>query len=321
MFRSRHLQSQPSRPLLPLTDDQIVDLGIRIYGKGYWLVNDPSRYITMDLVSLGVDKEYLGAQGYDHFVYWPDYVVAGRISEIVKRFQEAGVTHVHISELHRISDGKMGSFQQKVPLTEEIIWRNSLDPLNPVHQKFILDLSKKNSQGKRVALIPYSFYEGKLVFLLGKNPREVHWRSSGYWSDFGGAPESGESVYQTAAREGFEESMGILGSYDEILERISGTSVYEYGNSIYIPYEVDYDESSYWPEIYKRVYKYMSSCFQETFLGTQTAPCCPEGYFEKTEIEWFQIDYLQQNKHLFLPQLLRGIGTLDRRGIFVQRIF
>ncbi len=319
MYRQRHLQNILPGGLIPLTDDQIINFTVWTYGKGYWLVSDPTRYVTLDLVNLGVDNEYLGAMNYDRFVYWPDYYVAGRVHEIVSRFRQAGVTNVHVGELHKLSNGKFGDPFKVVPLTEENIMANSLDPLNPVHQKFIMNqnVSKKSNGHKRVGLIPYSIYDGKLVFLFGKNVEERHWSSSGYWTDFGGSPEQDETIYETAAREGFEESMGFLGSRAEILTAIKGTKSYPYGNSVLIPYRLDYDEASQWPEIYKRTYQYMSACFKTTFLGTPSASCCPEGFFEKVEIEWFEYEYIEENPNLFIRQLPKGINHLRNQNAFV----
>ena len=317
MQRQRYLKYDLPRPIIPLFQSQIIQLSTYMRGLGYWLINNPTEYVTFDLVNLGVDKEYLSAADYDRFVFWPDYNIAGRIRDIVYRLKEAGVYAATVGELHRLTGKKAGSPTQFVSLTEEVILENSFDPLNPVNQRIMLNLNRRESQGKRVGLLPYSYHDGKLVFLLAKNNEEKHWASSGFWTDFGGGPENNETPAQTAAREGFEESMGILGSYDEILADISTSKTYDFAGGILIPYKIDYEEASYWPDIYKRVYKYSSACFKDTFLGTKTAPCCPEGYFEKVEMEWFQHAYIERNPNLFIRQLTRGIDHLVSKKVFV----
>ena len=63
--------------------------------------------------------------------------------------------------------------------------------------------------------LPFNVINGKLYFLLGKD------RSDGTWSDFGGRAEDfDEDVKATAAREFYEESMGVVMEYDSIVKRL-----------------------------------------------------------------------------------------------------
>ena len=59
------------------------------------------------------------------------------------------------------------------------------------------------------SILPVALHKNKLHFLFGKeNPMEDS--EKGY-SDFGGGVEKGESLYETAMREGGEELTGFLG--------------------------------------------------------------------------------------------------------------
>ena len=52
-------------------------------------------------------------------------------------------------------------------------------------------------------ILPWSVDDsGQLVLLLGREA------DTGHWAGFGGARDRGESLYDTALREGYEESMG-----------------------------------------------------------------------------------------------------------------
>ena len=61
-------------------------------------------------------------------------------------------------------------------------------------------------------ILPYTNYKGSIYFLLGRD-------SDNKWSDFGGSSLKGETTYQTAIREGYEELNGVLGTKYE-LEKI-----------------------------------------------------------------------------------------------------
>ncbi len=68
------------------------------------------------------------------------------------------------------------------------------------------------------SLLPVSIRNNKLYFLFGKeNPLED---SSHGFSDFGGGKEAGESLFETALREGSEELTGFFGSERQLRSRI-----------------------------------------------------------------------------------------------------
>lgn len=59
-------------------------------------------------------------------------------------------------------------------------------------------------------ILPTAIYKGKLWFLFGKENK--YETSAPGFSDFGGGTEQGESLLDTAIREGGEELTGFLGS-------------------------------------------------------------------------------------------------------------
>ena len=71
------------------------------------------------------------------------------------------------------------------------------------------------------SILPVAFHKGKLYFLFGKeNPLED---SAPGFSDFGGGVEKGESLFETAMREGGEELTGFLGDGEQIKQHIKRT--------------------------------------------------------------------------------------------------
>jgi NADH pyrophosphatase NudC (nudix superfamily) len=59
------------------------------------------------------------------------------------------------------------------------------------------------------SILPVSIHKGKMYFLFGKE-NEMEDSAKGF-SDFGGKVENGESIMDTALREGAEELCGFFG--------------------------------------------------------------------------------------------------------------
>jgi hypothetical protein len=133
-------------------------------------------------------------------------------------------------------------------------------------------LSNEMSRYKAASVLPYSRVENQYYFLLG---REV---DDGTWSDFGGGvnPEDNNIIY-TAARECYEESMGLLGSIEDIYQQIHAVKGFDLGNGMVFPMEIPYDPDL--PRTFKRVFEYGM-----TGLDTKKIP---EGWYEKNEVRWF----------------------------------
>src|ERR1041385_4136335 len=83
-----------------------------------------------------------------------------------------------------------------------------------------------------VGVIPYAYHRNELYFLLGEEHDSYNydeqtgtwklWKGSRTWSFFGGQPERTDKSYlEGAAREAYEESMGIFGTRHEIQRGIS----------------------------------------------------------------------------------------------------
>jgi hypothetical protein len=123
-----------------LTGEAIRNHAQKAANKGpvfYWQVNAPSKDLKLTGAIKYVNRYYPNVQGYNRFVYWPDYRVSGTISEIVRTFQQAGVNQVEVGALNELSNGQAGQPRQNVQISEEIIASNAFDPLNPAHQEII----------------------------------------------------------------------------------------------------------------------------------------------------------------------------------------
>ena len=82
------------------------------------------------------------------------------------------------------------------------------------------------------SILPTTIHNGKIYFLFGKE-RDIDENPG--WSDFGGGTDKGESLFETAIREGSEELTGFLGDKKEIKKLLK-----RYGT-----YNVDFKSSGY----------------------------------------------------------------------------
>jgi len=157
-------------------------------------------------------------------------------------------------------------------------------------------------------VLPYSFDpDGRLVFLLGREKPCKKPHVSNRWSDFGGTPEPEDaSDEESAAREAYEESMGFLGTKEEIQRLIEmnkgfvfrgrGTAVFV----VYIPY------NAMLPRTYADVYLYMRRGIKNF------RECRQKGFFEKTAVAWVTPADVQAFPEDYRPPFIRTFREILR---------
>ena len=74
-------------------------------------------------------------------------------------------------------------------------------------------------------ILPIAFYKGKIYFLFSREELNAD-SDPGLWSDFGGAKDNNESFFETAVREGYEETGGFLGSKKGIENLIQNKTLF-----------------------------------------------------------------------------------------------
>lgn len=174
----------------------------------------------------------------------------------------------------------------------------------------------------RAGIIPVSYVNGRWFFLLGLEHRADQWGSSEKWSDFGGGAESEDtSPLETAVREGYEETMGLLGSKEEIMEALKSSTVHIKGKSYtYFPFFDYTDETADIPSYFTRFYNYILNCAEKRADGKYYIRGCPKGYFEKTEIGWFDEDEINEENDV----LHHAVGIirkfLENRKIYELKL-
>lgn len=141
------------------------------------------------------------------------------------------------------------------------------------------------------SILPVTIYNGELYFLFGKeNPMED---SSKGFSDFGGRVDPGETLMETALREGSEELTGFLGNPKQLAKLIKkngGTyklSHNEYHIHIFF---LEYDENL--PYYYNQNHMFLWNRMDKHVLNETKL-------FEKIEINWFSLIDLQKRRNEF----------------------
>jgi len=142
------------------------------------------------------------------------------------------------------------------------------------------------------SILPACVHKGELYFLFGK---ENSLADTPGWSDFGGGVDPGESIYDTALREGGEELTGFLGGEDELrslIKRSGGTykivpSGSNYNIHIFnLPYSPDL------PKLYNSNHDFLWKRMDKKFLNETKL-------FEKIEIQWFSLSDMKKKRNQF----------------------
>ena len=138
-------------------------------------------------------------------------------------------------------------------------------------------------------------------------------KDRGKWSDFGGSREDDETQYDTAVREGTEESAGFLGTSDDVAALIRERLIAKipvHGYTTHVV-EVPYDKGL--PARFAA--EYSRACREEP-----DAVAARNGLYEKDRLRWVPVSSLRSFQREFRPWYIRAgmasrIGRLDWRAL------
>lgn len=142
------------------------------------------------------------------------------------------------------------------------------------------------------SILPACVHKGKLYFLFGK---ENSLADTPGWSDFGGGVDPGESIYDTALREGGEELTGFLGGEDELrslIKQSGGTYKIVPNASNYNIHIFNLPYSSDLPKLYNANHDFLWKRMDKKFLNETKL-------FEKIEIQWFSLSDMKKKRNQF----------------------
>lgn len=230
---------------------------------------------------------------------------------------------------HFITSYKITSFQFGKPVYFAVPGDN-LESLNNFSIKKIkatdIDKKKKYKYSGFIAYAGGTVMQDKVYFLLGREAIVPNWSESGKWSDFGGVPNENEDPIDAIAREGFEETMGILGCEYTLKEKIiKNATFFEIstltGFALIAMLPIEYDQSL--PTNYNNIYKYLSKCTKphHKWKDFMTIPSCPEGYYEKIELKWVTLSNIEARlKETYYIKDENGDNKVVLRGSFLESL-
>ena len=144
------------------------------------------------------------------------------------------------------------------------------------------------------SILPVTIHNNKVCFLFGKE-RDIDENPG--WSDFGGGTDKGETLFQTACREGGEELTGFLGDSADIKKLLN-----KYGT-----YHIDYKSEGHttyrchiFPLKYDEMLPYYynnNQCFLQKHLNKKIIRNTK--IFEKTQIKWFTFEDITKEHNEF----------------------
>ena len=147
------------------------------------------------------------------------------------------------------------------------------------------------------SILPTCFIDNKLYFLFGK---EKDTDENPGWADFGGGTEKGETLLNTAIREGSEELTGFLGSKEDVKKMLTKNgylpldyhSIYKNRKSIYRVHLFLFDYDPLLPFYYNNNHAFLEDKMNKKILQESKI-------FEKVQIKWFSMDEVKQNIPIF----------------------
>lgn len=154
-------------------------------------------------------------------------------------------------------------------------------------------------------IIPYTFHNNRILFLLGREARYTDWEDGHKWAEFGGHRDKNESIWDATIREGYEEMMGLY-TREFINQKIKVNHILTTYDSYAFLIKVPYNNIC---NHFKLFYQYMVTQYPNSFFVKSVKE---KGTFEKDDINWFsydEIDELSKKGILrramtdFLPQL------------------
>lgn len=156
-------------------------------------------------------------------------------------------------------------------------------------------------------VLPLAIRNGTPYYLFS---REGMGKDKGYWSDFGGGREKGETFRETALREASEESDGVLGTRSDI-DKLLNENVIDHitmgGYRLYVVH-VDLDLSI--PSQFRK--RYLRAKRQRpSVLGIN-------GRYEKDHVAWVSQKSLAQQKKYIRPWFRRFASVLARTDYVID---
>lgn len=136
-------------------------------------------------------------------------------------------------------------------------------------------------------ILPIAQKDNDYYVLLSRESVDLNWRDSGKWSDFGGSKENNETEYETAIREGAEETCGIYGDRDNIKFMIDNYTKDIIKLHNYSTYLIHVQYNAMLPYRFNKIYR-------DALKKTPNLIQEHNGLYEKDKLRWVAVNELKQ---------------------------
>ena len=155
-------------------------------------------------------------------------------------------------------------------------------------------------------ILPMALHNNKIYYLFAREENDKN-IDIGMWSDFGGAKEKRETYYDTAIREGWEESGGFLGDIKDI-KKLVDNKLFDITVNGYRTYIIltEYDEEL--PKIFMKDYKREKEEYPYNIAKN--------GFYEKDKLRWIEHNNLLRNIKIFRPWYRKIVKILEKEEIY-----
>jgi 8-oxo-dGTP pyrophosphatase MutT (NUDIX family) len=139
-------------------------------------------------------------------------------------------------------------------------------------------------------VLPTCIHKNKLHFLFG---RENKYADTPGFAEFGGGVDKNDSFFETAVREGIEESTGFFGSEEQLRSMLKRHGTYNIDwNDKYRTHIFPMEYDPYLPHYYNNNQLFLQKKLPQKLIKKSKI-------FEKDHIEWFCVDDLMRRKKEF----------------------
>lgn len=163
----------------------------------------------------------------------------------------------------------------------------------------------QKSKQMYAGILPYYVDANGVVWILLGQERQSLARDSLKWGAFGGAVENGESLIAAAAREGYEESMGLLGNEQQLLCVLSEQKSFleRSGRAKHYLLKLIVKDPLL-PLYFEQFYAYAHRCARD---AQQELPGLRQGSWEKCQVAWISLSEARRRRQTMRPAFWRDI--------------
>ena len=140
-------------------------------------------------------------------------------------------------------------------------------------------------------ILPIAIHNNEIYLFFGREALIPKGKSSGLWSDFGGKKENNETVFETALREGWEETSGILGNMKHLKQIMKNNTIGKIYTKTYTTFLIEINYDTKLPKLLKDRYTNALKNHKDKVIEEN-------GLYEKDRGKWLSLNQLKNiDKH------------------------